>query len=52
MARGDVDTDPTIDVWTISTDSRIFPAIVDVTCSAGGNNPSGDPANDVNDVNY
>jgi type IV pilus assembly protein PilA len=52
MARGNVDTDSTIDVWTISTDSRIFPTTVDGTCSVGANNPSGEPANDVNDVNF
>ena len=52
LARGNVDTDGTIDVWSISTDSRIFPTTVDATCSVGGNNPSGEPANDVNDVNF
>ena len=52
MARGNVDTDATRDVWTIATDSRVFPSTVDGTCSVGGNNPSGEPANDVNDVNF
>jgi type IV pilus assembly protein PilA len=52
LAKGNVDTDPTIDEWSISTDSRIFPTTVDATCSVGGNNPSGEPANDVNDVNF
>ena len=52
LARGNVDTDSTVDVWTISTDSRVFPTTVDATCSVGGNNPSGEPANDVNDVNF
>ena len=52
QARGNVDTDATRDVWTISTDSRTFPTTVDATCSVGGNNPSGEPANDVNDVNF
>ena len=52
LARGNVDTDATIDVWSISTNSRIFPGTVDATCSVGGNNPSGEPANDVNDVNF
>jgi prepilin-type N-terminal cleavage/methylation domain-containing protein len=52
LARGNVDTDSTIDVWTISTDSRSYPATVNLTCSQGGPNPSGEPANDVNDVNF
>jgi type IV pilus assembly protein PilA len=52
LARGNVDTDATIDVWSISTASRAFPATVDVTCSVGQNNPGGEPANDVNDVNF
>jgi hypothetical protein len=52
LARGNVDTDATIDVWSISTASRAFPTTVDVTCSVGANNPGGEPANDVNDVNF
>ena len=52
MARANLDTDGTRDVWTISVSSRIFPVTVDVTCSVGGNNPGGEPANDVNDVNF
>ena len=52
MASGNVDTDATLDVWTISTDSRVFPATVNLACAVGGNNPSGEPANDVNDVNF
>jgi type IV pilus assembly protein PilA len=52
LARGNVDTDTTIDAWSISTASRSFPTTVDITCSIGGNNPSGEPANDVNDVNF
>ena len=51
-ARGNVDTDTTIDQWSISTDSRIFPTVVSAACSVGGNNPSGEPANEVNDVNF
>ena len=51
-ARGNVDTDTTIDQWSISTDSRIFPTTVNATCAVGGNNPSGEPANEVNDVNF
>jgi type IV pilus assembly protein PilA len=52
QAMGNVDTDPTVDTWTISTDSRSYPTTVDATCSVGANNPSGEPANDVNDVNF
>ena len=52
MARGNVDTDSTIDMWTISTMSRSYPTTVDIVCSVGGNNPSGEPANDLNDVNF
>ena len=52
QAQGNIDTDSTIDVWSISTASRTYPTTVTVTCSVGGNNPSGEPANDVNDVNF
>jgi type IV pilus assembly protein PilA len=52
MARGNIDTDATIDMWTISTQPRQFPTTVDGTCSVGANNPSGEPANDLNDVNF
>ena len=52
QAIGNIDTDATMDVWTISTASRAFPTTVDVTCSVGANNPGGEPANDVNDVNF
>ena len=45
-------TDTTIDVWSISTASRAFLGTVSTSCSVGGNAPSGDPANDVNDVNF
>jgi type IV pilus assembly protein PilA len=52
LARGNLDSDTTIDEWSISTDSRLFPATVDATCAVGGSNPSGEPANGVNDVNF
>jgi type IV pilus assembly protein PilA len=52
FARGNIDTDATIDVWSISTDSRTYPTTVLLACSVGGNNPSGEPANEVNDVNF
>jgi type IV pilus assembly protein PilA len=52
IARGNIDTDTTIDMWSISTASRVFPTTVDTTCSVGANNPSGEPANELNDVNF
>jgi type IV pilus assembly protein PilA len=52
LAMGQIDGDPTLDVWSISTDSRTYPATVDRTCSQGVNVPGGEPANDVNDVNF
>ncbi len=52
MAKGQIDTDPTLDQWSISTSSRTYPTTVDATCSQGANNPSGEPANDLNDVNF
>ncbi len=52
QAMGQIDTDPTLDTWTISTDSRSYPTTTDATCSVGANNPGGEPANDVNDVNF
>ena len=52
LARGNIDTDTTIDVWTISTDSRVFPTPPTAACSFGTNSSGGEPANDLNDVNY
>jgi type IV pilus assembly protein PilA len=49
VALGNVDADATVDQWSISSDSRIFTA--GGTCTADANNPSGEPANDQNDVN-
>ena len=48
-ASGNIDTDTTLDLWTISTDGRVGTA----TCDSHptGNIASGEPANDVNDVN-
>ena len=53
MAVGQIDTDATaatqFDQWSISTDNRTLgPA---GTCDATGPNPSGEPANETNDVN-
>ena len=52
IALGQIDTDPTNDEWSISTASRTYPGTVSTSCSVGGNAPSGDPANEVNDVNF
>ena len=46
-AQGNIDNDATTDQWTISSISR--PA--NAGCDAEGNTPSGDPSNDLNDVN-
>jgi type IV pilus assembly protein PilA len=45
-AQGNIDDDPTIDVWTIASFSRSMVACADV----GANIVAGVPANDVNDV--
>ena len=49
VAIGNVDADTLTDQWSISSDSRIFSA--GGNCTADSNNPSGEPANDPNDVN-
>ena len=46
-AVGNVDNDATLDQWSISSDSRDLNSCLDV----GSNVPSGEPANDNNDVN-
>jgi type IV pilus assembly protein PilA len=48
-AIGNIDTDSTFDVWTMSSDSRT--GTCDHTGGVAGNISSGEPANDVNDVN-
>src|SRR5439155_26548527 len=48
-AVGNIDADSTVDIWTISSGSRVF--TVTASCTADANNPSGEPANDQNDVN-
>ena len=45
-AAGNIDTDSTLDQWTISTDSRTLAG-----CDAEGPVSSGEPANEQNDVN-
>jgi type IV pilus assembly protein PilA len=48
QAAGNIDTDTTLDVWSISTDSRTG----STSCDYGPNSniASGEPANDVNDA--
>ena len=48
-AQGNIDADATMDQWSISSNSRVFTA--GGNCTADTNNPSGEPANDLNDVN-
>ena len=48
VAAGDVDGDPLLDQWSISTDGRTLPQ--SATCE-GGNVSAGEPFNDLNDVN-
>jgi type IV pilus assembly protein PilA len=48
-AQGNIDADATVDQWSISSNSRVFST--GGSCTADTNNPSGEPANDLNDVN-
>jgi len=50
FARGNIDADPDIDHWSISTGSRAFPATASGACMMTGPNAGGEPANDHNDV--
>jgi type IV pilus assembly protein PilA len=50
FARGNVDADPTIDHWSVSTGSRSFPATASGLCTQTGPDAGGEPANDSNDV--
>ncbi len=50
FAVGNVDSDPDLDQWSISTGSRTFPAAATATCMQTGNVAGGEPANDHNDV--
>jgi type IV pilus assembly protein PilA len=47
-AYGNIDNDPTTDMWTISSASRTLSGS---GCDDAGSNAAGEPANDVNDVN-
>jgi len=49
IAQGNIDADTTLDQWSISSDSRTMAG--GANCTADANNPSGEPANDQNDVN-
>ena len=48
VAQGNVDTDATLDQWSMSTVGRTFTS--SATCE-GGNVSAGEPFNDLNDVN-
>jgi hypothetical protein len=48
-AQGNIDADALVDQWSMSSESRTFTA--SGNCTADANNPSGEPANDQNDVN-
>jgi len=50
LARGNVDSDTVLDVWTISTGSRDFGATATAPCTMTGTNAGGEPANNENDV--
>jgi hypothetical protein len=50
MAQGQVDTDSSADLWSISTANRDLSA-GGATCDQAQTNPSGEPANESNDVN-
>ena len=50
FARGNVDADPDVDHWSVSTGSRSYPATATATCTQTGPNAGGEPANDHNDV--
>ncbi len=47
QAQGNIDNDATFDYWSVSSDSRTLAP----TADAKGNVASGEPANDLNDVN-
>jgi type IV pilus assembly protein PilA len=50
MAQGQVDTDAHLDLWSISTANRDLSG-GGATCDQAQTNPSGEPANESNDVN-
>jgi type IV pilus assembly protein PilA len=50
LARGNVDSDSVLDIWSISTGSRDFGATPTAPCTMTGPNAGGEPANNENDV--
>ena len=50
IARGNLDTDATLDQWSISSATRNFPATTSAACAATGTNAAGEPVNEVNDA--
>jgi len=51
LAQGNIDADTTLDIWTVSTETRtLTPSL---TCDTSGNGAiaAGEPANETNDVN-
>jgi type IV pilus assembly protein PilA len=50
FAQGQIDTDASLDLWSISTANRDLSA-GGATCDQAVPNPSGEPANESNDVN-
>jgi len=48
-ASGNIDADPVVDMWSISSETRTVSG--GGNCTADTNNPGGEPANDQNDVN-
>jgi len=49
MAQGQIDTDDTLDLWSISTEPRSASATAGCA-SAGAANPSGEPLVETNDA--
>jgi hypothetical protein len=47
-ALGQIDNDEALDFWSISTGNRILSG----TCDQVGPNPSGEPANEINDLDH
>ncbi len=49
-AAGNIDNDPTLDQWSVSSNSRAAAGTSATNACAAGNNPSGEPCVDQNDV--
>ncbi|GAC1344258.1 MAG: type IV pilin protein [Myxococcales bacterium] len=50
-AEGNVDSDSTLDLWSVSSDSQVILGAGTGSCDAPANVASGEPANTQNDVN-